>query len=135
MGNQNHDFEVFFDGDCPLCLREIRWLKKLDKDRRIRFTDIASPGFAPGAVGIPYAELMAEIHGRMPDGTVVRGVEVFRQLYGAVGFGWVVAATRWPGISFLLERAYALFAKNRLRLTGRCDRSTCELPQQSESRP
>ena len=135
MGKQDHDFEVFFDGDCPLCRREIRLLKNLDKRGRIKATDLSDPTFSPATIGVSHASLMAEIHGRTPDGTLVRGVEVFRQLYGAVGFGWAVKVSRWPGISFLLDRAYALFAKNRLRLTGRCDRSTCELPQQSESRP
>ncbi len=32
--------EVFFDGECPLCMREIRMLRRLDRKDRIRFTDI-----------------------------------------------------------------------------------------------
>lgn len=135
MDSQTHSFEVFFDGDCPLCQREIRWLKNLDKSRRIRFTDIASPWFAPESLGVSHEKLMAEIHGRMPDGTIVRGVEVFRQLYTAVGFGWLVRATRIPGVSFLLDRAYELFAKNRLRLTGRCHDNVCQLPNREERHP
>jgi predicted DCC family thiol-disulfide oxidoreductase YuxK len=34
-------FEVFFDGQCPICVREIRMLSKLDRREKIRFTDIA----------------------------------------------------------------------------------------------
>jgi len=31
----NYDIEVFFDGDCPLCIREINLLKKLDKKTKL----------------------------------------------------------------------------------------------------
>jgi predicted DCC family thiol-disulfide oxidoreductase YuxK len=121
--------EVFFDGACPLCRREITWLRRLDGDRRrIRFTDIDAPGFVPGAVGRTRAELMARIHGRLPDGTLVTGVEVFRRLYAAVGWRALVAVTRLPGIRHALDAAYAVFARHRLRLTGRCTDATCQAP-------
>ncbi len=70
---------------------------------------------------------MGQLHGRLPDGSVIRGVEVFRRLYAAVGFSKLVAATRLPGISHMLNLGYWLFAKNRLRLTGRCDDGACQV--------
>jgi len=70
---------------------------------------------------------MDRIHGRLPDGTLVEGVEVFRRLYAAVGFGPLVALTRLPDITQLRDIAYHAFAKNRLRLTGRCVDGACEL--------
>ena len=54
---------------------------------------------------------------------LVEGVEVFRRLYTAVGFGPVVALTRLPGVRQLLDLAYHAFAKHRLRLTGHSRRS------------
>jgi predicted DCC family thiol-disulfide oxidoreductase YuxK len=118
--------EVFFDGACPLCRREIALLRRLDRGRgRIRFTDIDAPDFDPSSVGQTQAELMARIYGRLPDGSLITGVEVFRQLYAAVGFGALVALTRLPGVRHALDAAYALFAKNRLRLTGRCADGSC----------
>lgn len=128
----DHAFEVFYDGDCPLCMREIRMLKRLDRARRIRFTNIAEPSFDPAFVGQTWSALMERIHGRLPDGTMVEGVEVFRRLYAAVGFERLVRLTRLPGISALLELAYRLFARNRLRLTGRCDAS-CQPRRLDES--
>jgi hypothetical protein len=41
-------------------------------------------------MGLTWDDLITRIHGRLPDGRIVEGVEVFRQLYGVVGFGWVV---------------------------------------------
>jgi len=121
------DLEVFYDGACPLCLREIRMLRGRDRRRRIRFVDIAANGFDAASVGLTWQTLMDRIHGRLPDGTLIQGVEVFRRLYAAVGFGPLVALTRLPGIAQLLDVAYDLFAKNRLRLTGRCADGACEL--------
>lgn len=121
------EFEVFYDGACPLCVREIRMLQRRDHAGRIGFVDIAAPDFDPDTVGVTWDALMARIHGRLPDGTLVEGVEVFRRLYAAVGFRRLVAATRWPGVSWLLDLAYRTFAKNRLRLTGRCADDACAL--------
>ncbi len=126
-----HRVEVLFDGDCPLCVREIRMLRRLDRHGRIRFTDIAAPGFDAEALGTTHAALMDEIHGRLPDGTWIRGVEVFRQLYAAVGLGPAVALTRLPGVRDALDVSYRLFAKNRLKLTGRCTTESCPLPDRA----
>jgi len=121
------DIEVFYDGACPLCMREIRMLQGRDRRQRIRFVDIAADGFDAASVGLTWEALMDRIRGRLPDGTLVEGVEVFRRLYAAVGFGPLVALTRLPGIAPLLDVAYRAFARHRLRLTGRCVDGACEL--------
>lgn len=117
--------EVFYDGGCPLCLREITMLRCWDRQRRIRFTDIDAADFQPAAVGKSYEELMAQMHGRLADGTWLQGVEVFRQLYAAVGFVRLTALSRLPLISQVLNLGYSVFARNRLRLTGRCTQQSC----------
>lgn len=121
--------EVFYDGECPLCMREIRMLRRKDRQQRIQFTDIADPAFDPAAYGTTMSALMERIHGRLPDGRWIEGVEVFRRLYAAIGFGWLVAVTRVPPLSWLLHLGYRAFAANRLRLTGRCaPGDACALP-------
>jgi predicted DCC family thiol-disulfide oxidoreductase YuxK len=119
--------EVFFDGDCQLCLREITLIRRWDREQRIRFTDIAAPDFHPELLGKQYEALMAEMHGRLPDGSWIQGVEVFRQMYALVGFRRLVALSRWPVISQVLDFGYALFARNRLRFTGRCSERGCNV--------
>jgi len=119
-------FEVFY-GDCPLCLREIGMLRWLDPRRwLIRFTDITDSSFDPVIeTGLGNDELMAEIYGRLPSGKLVKGVEVFRRLYSAVGLGFLLAPTAWSGLRFGFDKLYTAFAKNRLRLTGRCADGRC----------
>lgn len=122
------EVEVFHDGACPLCAREIAMLRRLDRAERIRFTDISAEDFDASTVGIGWDALMRRIHGRLPDGSIIEGVEVFRRLYAAVGYRKLVAISRWPGVAQLLAAGYRLFAASRLRLTGRCVDGACALP-------
>ena len=125
--------EIFFDGECPLCRREITMLSRLDRRGRLRLTDIAEAGFDPTSTGRDHATLMGRIHARsLPSGEMIEGVEVFRRAYEAVGLGALVALTRWRPIAAVLERGYVWFARNRLRLTGRteavCTDDRCAVP-------
>ncbi|MEZ4331658.1 MAG: DUF393 domain-containing protein [Myxococcota bacterium] len=111
---------VLYDAQCPLCAREGRLLERLDAGRgRIDLEDISAPAFDAGRYGLDPAELEAKLHGVLPDGRIVEGVEVLALAYEAVGLGWLVKPARWPGFRRLLDRAYLWFARNRLRLTGR----------------
>jgi predicted DCC family thiol-disulfide oxidoreductase YuxK len=127
--SENHEIEVFFDGGCPLCAREVALLRHWDRAHKICFTDIDQPDFDNLRLGKSRPELMDQMHGRLPDGTWLKGVEVFRRMYGAVGFRGLVALSRLPGLSQLLDAGYWIFAKNRLRLTGRCTGDTCIVAQ------
>ncbi len=99
----------------------------MDRRERIRFTDIAEAGFVSESYGKTIQDFMDEIQGRLPNGTWITGVEVFRRLYAAVGFGPLVWFTRLPLMSHGLEAGYRVFAKNRLKWTGRCRDDACRV--------
>jgi predicted DCC family thiol-disulfide oxidoreductase YuxK len=124
---------VLFDGECPLCRREINLLERRDRERgRVEFEDISKPGFDPAAYGLDAEQVMARIHAVLPDGSLVEGLEVFRRVYAAVGLGWLLAPTRWPLLRGVAEAGYRIFARNRLRWTGRadaCESGHCTRPQ------
>jgi len=123
---QMQEIEVFYDGACPLCKREIDWLRKKDTANRIIFTDISNPDFEAEPTGKTYQELMARIHGRLPSGQLIEGVEVFRRLYAAVGYKTLVSLSRWPVVRTLLDLGYRVFAPIRTRLPGRhCRQGSC----------
>lgn len=112
--------KVLIDGACPLCRREADLWRRLDRGRgRIVLEDIADARFDPTEYRLTREQAMAEIHGILPSGELVRGMEVFRRAYAAVGWGWLLAATSWPLLRPLFDRGYQWFARNRLRLTGR----------------
>jgi len=129
-------FRIFIDGGCPLCAREATLMEKLDKGRKqgspnLDIIDIAKPDFDPAQFTkdgrtLTHADFMATIHGQHPDGSVISGLDVFRQTYAAVGHAWVLNWTRLPVIRWFANKAYDLFAKHRLRLTGR--KNACPTP-------
>lgn len=80
--------------------------------------------FKPEIYGLTRSQVMAAIHGVDASGRVVNGVEVFRQAYRAVGLGWILAPTRWPGLRWASDRLYLAFARNRIAL-GRLFGRTC----------
>jgi predicted DCC family thiol-disulfide oxidoreductase YuxK len=116
---------ILYDGGCPLCLREVRVLSRRDQRLhpgvpRLAFVDINDPGYEPAAhAGISYAAAMGRIHAVTGDGEVLRDLAVFRHAYTLIGLGWLYAPTNWPGLRQLANGAYGLWARWRLRLTGR----------------
>lgn len=115
--------KLLYDGDCPLCLREVNFLTRKDAGRGlVAFVDVAADDYdAARHGGVDFETAMGRIHGVLPDGSTIQNVEVFRQIYAVLGMGWIYAATRWPGIGPLVDWAYGLWADQRLRLTGRGD--------------
>ncbi|MEM9088649.1 MAG: DUF393 domain-containing protein [Cyanobacteria bacterium P01_F01_bin.53] len=112
---------LLYDGDCPLCLREVNLLQKKDAGRGIiKFTDIADLNYsAEENGGVDFETAMGRIHAVMADGTVVKNVEVFQRVYDAIGIGWMYAPTKWPVLGPLVNKIYDLWADKRLAMTGR----------------
>jgi predicted DCC family thiol-disulfide oxidoreductase YuxK len=112
---------ILYDGGCPLCLREVRFLQGRDPEpHRLAFVDINAPTYDPGRhAGISYRDAMGRIHAIDGDGTVLRDVAVFRRAYELIGLGWLYAPTGWPLVAPLAEAAYRLWARLRLPVTGR----------------
>lgn len=105
--------EVFFDGACPICSREIAMIRTLDRNHRIGCTDITGQTFDAKARGLDPNTINQQIHARLSEGRVISGVEVFRQIYDSLGFRRWVQWSRRPWIARVLEYAYALFARYR----------------------
>jgi len=95
--------ELLYDGECPLCVREVNFLKKRDAGRGlVSFVDIADDGYNPE----------------------VKNVEVFRRTYEILGMGWVYAVTKLPVLGAMANWLYGIWADWRLKLTGRPDLAT-----------
>jgi predicted DCC family thiol-disulfide oxidoreductase YuxK len=118
--------KLLYDGACPLCLREVNFLKRRDAGRGlVAFVDIVDHDYTPEEHGgIDFETAMGRIHAILPDGTIIKNVEVLRRIYEALGMGWVYAATKWPIIGPIVDQLYAIWADKRLALTGRSDLAT-----------
>lgn len=121
--NQPWQIKLLYDGECPLCLREVNFLKHKDGGRGlVAFVDIADPGYDPALHGgIDYATAMQRIHAVTPDGSVLQNIAVFRRIYQVLGMGWVYAFSDWPILGAWADAVYGVWARWRLKLTARPD--------------
>ena len=111
---------LLFDGGCPLCLREVKFLRSRDKFENISFVDIDSSNYEPDLyLGISYKDAMGRIHAINKSGEILKDVAVFREAYRLVGLGWIYAPTRLPILGLLIDQIYKIWAKWRLPLTRR----------------
>ncbi|AFY57213.1 hypothetical protein Riv7116_4800 [Rivularia sp. PCC 7116] len=119
--NQTWEIKLLYDGECPLCLREVNFLQKKDAGRgKVAFVDIAADDYNPEEnAGIDFETAMGRIHGILADGTVIKNVEVFRRVYETLGMGWVYAITKLPILGAIANFIYGIWADLRLKLTGR----------------
>ena len=123
-------FKLLYDGQCPFCRLEVRWLQRRNKRGYLVFEDISTPEFDASRYGLTREDVTGVMQGVFPDGRIVSKVEVFRQAYRAVGLGWLVGPTGWPVLRWFFDVLYALFARYRVPLGrfigGRpCETDTC----------
>lgn len=125
------EFTLLYDHECPMCRREVEWLRRRDRHQRFAAIDISAPDFDAGRYGLSRERVHARLHGLTADGTVVEGMAAVRASWRAVGLGWVMAPTGWPVLRWVFDAAYRVFARYRVplgRLFGRrCDRGRCSV--------
>ncbi|WP_126177149.1 thiol-disulfide oxidoreductase DCC family protein [Tsuneonella rigui] len=105
---------VWWDGSCPLCRREVRLMRKLDRRGRIRFIDAAS---APVAhCSVDRRKLLGRFHA-LQDGQMLSGAAAFAAVWRTIPvlrpLGLVA---RNPMILAALEKLYLTFLRIRPRL-------------------
>ena len=110
--NKNCDTTIFYDGDCPVCAREINWIEK--KSRKIKYTDITKCDLRK--TGKSKDELMSQLHAQLENGEWIFGMEVVRKMYEDAGLGFLMKPTKWPILKIIFDFAYKIFAKYRVSL-------------------
>lgn len=126
--NKITSLTVFYDSFCPLCMAEMRHLKKRNHEQRLAFVDINEDSFNKDYPQFDYEALNARIHGLTQSGEVITGLDVTYHAWRLVGHGWLYAPLRWPVLRYVADWFYVKFAKHRYRisywLTGkeRCER-------------
>ena len=109
-----------FDGGCPLCLRETKFLKGKDKLNKIDFVDINNVNYNPILFkDISYAEAMSTLHGILENGIIIKGLDVLAYAYELIGLGWVYYPLKIEFLAPVLRLFYKYWAKYRLKITGR----------------
>jgi predicted DCC family thiol-disulfide oxidoreductase YuxK len=104
---------AWYDGACPLCVREIALMQRLDRAGRINFINVADPAMI---CPLDRSLLLARFH-VSENGQVLSGAAAFAALWRAIPILrplGLLARNRF--ILMGLERAYLLFLRIRPRL-------------------
>lgn len=105
---------VWFDGACPLCVREIALFRRLDRRGAIRFEDVSSEA---ASCPLDRAELLERFHAQERGQPIVSGAAAFATMWRAIPWLRPVGeAARLPPVLWVLERAYRAFIRMRPRL-------------------
>lgn len=97
---------VWYDGDCPLCRREVRWMGKLDRRKAISFIDLSLGDPCP----LDRQAMMARFHAQETGQGVVSGAAAFAAMWRQIpALRPLGLLAKWRPALWVLERAYLVF--------------------------
>jgi predicted DCC family thiol-disulfide oxidoreductase YuxK len=116
--------QVFYDGGCPLCRKEIAYYRRIDRGGCIDWIDITTADAVLTAAGLDRVTAMRRLHVREPHGAVVSGAAAFLAIWRRLP-GWrrLAHAAELLRLTGLLEWGYVRFADRRFR--RRCADGAC----------
>ena len=104
--------KVFFDGGCPLCRREIGVYKRLDRGKKIEWTDVSTQ--LPDEIAIDRKTLLKRFHVQSVDGVIYSGAEAFFKLWKEMpGWKWLGKLGNYGLVVKFAEMLYIQFLKVR----------------------
>lgn len=110
------DLIVFYDGRCPLCVKEIRLLKRYNHRGRLQLEDIHASDFTQRFPQVDPAKAVKILHGLNAEGKWLTGLDVTAKAWQLVNRHRWLAVLRWPLIRPLADLAYRFFARHRQTL-------------------
>jgi demethoxyubiquinone hydroxylase (CLK1/Coq7/Cat5 family) len=112
---------VFFDGSCPLCVREVAVYRSAPTPS-VHWVDVSDTSAVIPLLGSGVqpqrSALLARFHVRTAKGEWLDGARAFTELWGQLGAPWRALAfvCRLPGATSLLELGYGVFLRWRPKL-------------------
>lgn len=116
---------IFFDGGCPLCRREIAHYRSLGRRSRLSWIDITRDQETLERFGLDFDQAMQRLYAVDERGEVQSGVAAFLVAWRHLPYyNRLAAGVQGLRLTPLLEWAYALFARWRLR-SRTCSGGAC----------
>jgi len=116
------NWTLIYDGDCQFCRRQVDFLRRWDRRRRIEAVPFQTADLA--SYGIERSAAEEAMHLVAPTGSVWRGAAAARELLRLLRCGrllvWLFSI---PGAMFAAERVYGWVARRRHRFG--CESRVC----------
>lgn len=118
--------EVFYDGGCPVCRREIAALRRMRGAGRMVWTDLTADALPPGA---DRCAMLARMHVRRADGTMANGAAAFAAIWrGLDRLRLLGRLADLAPVRLALEGAYRLHLRLRPLWRAAPRETACKLP-------
>ncbi|MDX5365904.1 MAG: DUF393 domain-containing protein [Alphaproteobacteria bacterium] len=82
--NEAESCDVYFDGSCPLCRREIDFYRRREGAEAINWVDVSAADYAGGDGAPDPQTAMKRFHVKRADGALVSGGAAFAELWAAI---------------------------------------------------
>jgi len=117
---------LFFDGQCPLCRREIAHYQRLDGAQRVDWQDIFSDTCPLSQYGLDRVQAMQVIHAVNSAGQLCKGLDAFMIIWRELPYYRHLARLiEMLHLSRPVNAIYHRFARRRFQ--ARC-KDGCQLP-------
>jgi predicted DCC family thiol-disulfide oxidoreductase YuxK len=108
--------QVYYDGDCPVCSREMTRCRALKGADAIDFIDINRDMTGLAKDGVSYEAALARLYVRDPAGALHKGVAAYAVLFEVLArYRWLAPLVRLPGVRATLDGLYAFWVARRSR--------------------
>jgi predicted DCC family thiol-disulfide oxidoreductase YuxK len=104
---------IYYDGECPLCLAEIHFLKSRNFLGLLEFVDVAAPQYDESEHQLSCKLALATMQGRLADGTQLEGIPVFAEAYKRANLPTLAWFSSRSWLKPILNAGYYIFAKYR----------------------
>ncbi len=118
-GTTSEEAVLIYDGECPVCVKTIEWIRARSRLEAFEFLSCHSPDVTRRFPEIEKGACLQAMHLVLPGGTVLAGAqalpEIFRRLRR---YRWCAAFFELPGAGILSRVFYRWFARHRYRAAG-----------------
>ncbi|QCB44635.1 DUF393 domain-containing protein [Hydrogenophaga sp. PAMC20947] len=105
---------VYFDGECPVCSREIAMYRRQPGAETVQWVDVARCEPSDMGPDLSRAAALARLHLRRVDGSLVSGAQAFTLLWRTLPrWAWLGRLMGTPLGLWLLEMGYRVFLRVR----------------------
>lgn len=125
---------VLFDGNCLLCQRSIRLLRRIDWLRKLHYQNCRVIEKLPQCeMPLEPSRMLNEMHLVTPDRQrFYAGFAAFRWMAWRMPLTWLIAPLLYlPGAMWVGNRVYRWVARNRYNLLP-CQDGVCSLPRKAD---
>ena len=107
--SKENTLTVYYDGLCPLCTTEVKYYERCDREKMLRFVDVAQPT-ANLPTTLDRASALSRFHVQTDSGRIYSGAEAFFKVWQRLpGWKTVANAERIPGFVRIMELSYKVF--------------------------